>query len=93
MEGRIVLSRNEAHRVRVIEQVIVGVITLKEGVRLLGREFPARQHLNGMWSVWKWNKKVASHKATEFKQSVRSWKPKKYRTASKAKEALRVYGF
>jgi len=71
--------------------IIIDIPPGKNGTGCAKQKVMARQHLNGTWSVWKGDKQIAAHKATEFKQPFRSWKQKKYRTASKAKEALQVY--
>lgn len=52
----------------------------------------ARQHLDGSWSVWDGNFKIASHAPTPFTEPIRSWKHKASgKDNLKALEALQVY--
>jgi transposase len=52
----------------------------------------ARQHLDGSWSVWDGNFKIASHASTPFTEPIRSWKHKASgKDNLKALEALQVY--
>lgn len=50
-----------------------------------------RQHIDGRWSVWDSDKKIASHKSTPFKEPVRSWKIRNYKDKIRGKHALQVY--
>lgn len=50
-----------------------------------------RQHLDGKWSVWHGNVKIASHRSTPCKEPVRSWKIKDYKNSVKGRHALQVY--
>lgn len=50
-----------------------------------------RQHLDGKWTVWDGDIKIASHKATPFSEPLRSWKMKAHKANSKGKHALQVY--
>jgi len=63
----------------------------KNGKGCAKQKVLVRQHLDGTWSVWKGEEKIARHDATEFKKPFRSWKQKDRTAASKTKEALQVY--
>lgn len=71
--------------------IIIDIQPGKNGKGYAKQKVLVKQHLDGTWSVWKGDEKIASHKATEFKEPFRSWKQKNRRTASKTKETLQVY--
>ena len=53
-----------------------------------------KQHIDGKWTVWFQNKKIAFYPQTEFKAPVRSWKhssARKKDSTKGAKEAFQVY--
>jgi transposase len=50
-----------------------------------------QQHLDGAWSVWLDDQKIADHKATAFREPVRSWKRRAKSAKRKTKEAIQVY--
>lgn len=50
-----------------------------------------RQHLDGKWTVWDGDDKIASHKKTPFKEPVRSWKIRKPSERRYGNQALQVY--
>lgn len=50
-----------------------------------------RQHLDGKWSVWDDDVKIASHESTPFKEPVRSWKRRSQGDIRKGKHAVQVY--
>jgi transposase len=55
------------------------------------KKVSVRQHLDGSWSVWDGQIKVASHPATEFQEPIRSWRPKSGHDQTGAKQILQVY--
>lgn len=63
----------------------------KNGKSFVRRKVLVRQHLDGKWTVWDNDLKIASHKATPFSEPVRSWKMKDHKDNSKGKHALQVY--
>jgi transposase len=71
--------------------IIIDIPPGKNGRGYAKQKVLVRQHLDGTWSVWKGDEKIASHRATEFKQPVRSWKRKAHKTASKDKQVVQVY--
>lgn len=50
-----------------------------------------KQHLDGKWTVWDGDNKIAAHKSTPLKEPVRSWKIRKPSQRRYGKEALQVY--
>ena len=50
-----------------------------------------RQHFDGKWTVWLDDQKIGAHKATPFKEPVRSWKMRSGRNDVKGKKAIQVY--
>lgn len=50
-----------------------------------------RQHLDGAWSAWYQEKKIASHPATELRQPWRTFRPKKKGDPRGAKHMTQVY--
>lgn len=50
-----------------------------------------RQHLDGKWSVWDGDNKIASHSSTPFKEPLRSWKLREQKDRRNGKLALQVY--
>lgn len=50
-----------------------------------------RQHLNGSWSVWAQDVKIASHPPTPLREPFRTWKPKPTKDQTGVKTALQVY--
>jgi transposase len=51
----------------------------------------ARQHLDGKWSVWKDGEKIATHKATAFREPLRQWKRRNGKLEIKGRETIQVY--
>jgi transposase len=50
-----------------------------------------RQHLDGAWSVWYGDRKIAAHHPTEFTEPIRSWKRRAPGDPRGAKQMLQVY--
>lgn len=50
-----------------------------------------KQHLDGKWTVWDGDDKIASHKRTPLKEPIRSWKIRKPSERRYGKQALQVY--
>ena len=50
-----------------------------------------RHHVDGKWSVWDNDIKIATHERTPFKEPVRSWKRRTPGDIRKGKHALQVY--
>ena len=50
-----------------------------------------RHHVDGKWSVWDDDVKIASHESTPFKEPVRSWKRRTQGDIRKGKHAVQVY--
>lgn len=50
-----------------------------------------RQHLDGKWSVWDKDTKIASYKSTPFREPVRAWKRRSAGESRKGNIALQVY--
>ena len=50
-----------------------------------------RQHLDGKWTVWDGDKKIASHKSTLFREPIRSYKIRSGKERRYGKHALEVY--
>ncbi len=51
----------------------------------------ARQHLDGAWSVWYHDRKIANHPPTELREPWRSWKPKRKGDPRGARYMTQVY--
>lgn len=49
------------------------------------------QHLDGSWSIWDAQAKIASHSPTELKEPLRSWRCKSAQNQTGAKQLLQVY--
>jgi hypothetical protein len=71
--------------------LIIDIPKPRRGCSYAKKRVLVRQHLDGKWSVWADDKKIASHKATPFNEPLRSWKRKKYTDDTKGKLALQVY--
>ena len=50
-----------------------------------------RQHLDGKWTVWDGDNKIATHKSTPFREPIRSWKIRNSKERRYGKHALQVY--
>lgn len=50
-----------------------------------------RQHLDGSWSLWFNQLKIASHPPTPFREPIRSWRPKHSKDQTGAKQITQVY--
>lgn len=50
-----------------------------------------RQHLDGAWSVWYHDKKIATHPPTELREPWRSWKPRSKGDPRGARYVTQVY--
>ena len=50
-----------------------------------------RQHVDGKWTVWDRDKKIASHKSTPFREPMRSYKIRSGKERRYGKHALEVY--
>jgi transposase len=50
-----------------------------------------RHHVDGKWSVWDNDTKIAAHESTPFKEPVRSWKRRTQGDIRKGKHAVQVY--
>jgi hypothetical protein len=71
--------------------LIIDIPPGKNGRSYAKKKVLVRQHLDGAWSVWFNDRKIADHEATDFRQPVRSWKRKNRQAKNKAKEAIQVY--
>jgi transposase len=50
-----------------------------------------RQHLDGAWSVWYGDRKIAAHPTTDITEPIRSWKRRTAGDPKGAKRMLQVY--
>lgn len=50
-----------------------------------------RHHIDGKWSVWDHDTRIAVHGSTPFREPVRSWKRRTHGDIRKGKHALQVY--
>lgn len=71
--------------------VMIDIPKGKNGLGYQKKRALVKQHLDGTWTVWLKGGKIASHKTTEFKQPVRSWKRRNKKSDTKEKQAIQVY--
>lgn len=71
--------------------IIIDIPKGKRGKSYARRRVLVKQHLDGSWSVWCNDQKIAVHEATDLREPVRSWKRRETGKASRVKEALQVY--
>jgi len=71
--------------------LIIDIPPGKNRFSYAGKKVLVRQHLDGTWSVWWQNEKIADHGPTLLKEPVRSWKRRSTPSASKTKEMTQVY--
>lgn len=50
-----------------------------------------RQHLDGAWSVWDKNRRIATHPPTELRDPIRSWKRRSKGDPKGARHMIQVY--
>jgi transposase len=50
-----------------------------------------RQHLDGAWTVWYRDARIATHPATELREPIRSWKPRTKGDPKGARQILQIY--
>ena len=50
-----------------------------------------KQHLDGAWSVWDKNRRIATHPQTELRDPIRSWKRRRKGDPKGARHMIQVY--
>jgi len=50
-----------------------------------------KQHLDGAWSVWDKNRRIATHPPTELRDPIRSWKRRRKGAPKGARRMIQVY--
>lgn len=71
--------------------MIIDIPKGKNGAGYAKKRALVKQHLDGAWTVWLGDKKIASHKATGFKEPIRSWKQRNKKKDARARQATQVY--
>lgn len=104
MQGRAVMSREELHRTRVLEQVLVegmslirAAVTLDVSCRHAKRpkrccvEASLIGLVHGAWPVWHRYGTMATHPTTEIGEPVRFWKRRMLGDPKGTRTILQVY--
>jgi hypothetical protein len=55
------------------------------------RRVLVRQHLDGVWTVWLDNVRIARHPATELREPFRSWRPRQPGDDHRARHIVQLY--
>lgn len=55
------------------------------------RRVLVRQHLDGAWTVWLDETRIATHPATPLREPIRTWKPRQRNDNPRARHILQVY--
>jgi len=71
--------------------LIIDIPKTQKRMSFAKKQVFVRQHLDGKWSVWDDNAKIASHPTTPFKEPARSWKIREQGDSKKARHAIQVY--
>lgn len=71
--------------------LIIDIPKQQQRMSFAKKKVLVRHHLDGKWSVWDNDNKIATHKSTPFKEPVRSWKTSRNSVSSKNNHALQVY--
>ncbi len=71
--------------------LIIDIPKQQQRMSFAKKKVLVRHHLDGKWTVWYGDDKIASHKSTPFKEPVRSWKIRKPSERRYGKHALQVY--
>lgn len=71
--------------------LVIDIPKPKRRMSFAKKKVLVRHHLDGKWTVWAGDNKIASHKSTPFKEPVRSWKIRKPNERRYGKHALQVY--
>jgi transposase len=71
--------------------LIIDIPKPKNRMSFAKKRVLVRHHVDGKWSVWDNDTKIASHKSTPFMEPVRSWKRRTPGDTRKGKHAIQVY--
>jgi transposase len=71
--------------------LVIDIPKPKRRMSFAKKKVLVRHHLDGKWTVWGDDNKIASHNSTPFKEPVRSWKIRKPNERRYGKHALQVY--
>jgi hypothetical protein len=55
------------------------------------RRVLVRQHLDGAWSVWFEEARIATYPATPLREPIRKWRPRQKNESSRTRHILQVY--